>query len=73
MAEELDAKFDDKFSLEIQKKFVGLLVFDTNWAALCGFDLIQPQYFENSTLRTICQWIHDFFKKYKKVDRKSVV
>lgn len=73
MAEELDAKFDDKFSLEIQKKFVGLLVFDTNWAALCGFDLIQPQYFENSTLRTICQWIHDFFKKYKKVPSEETL
>lgn len=70
---ELNTSFDDKFDLEIQKKFISLLIFDKNWATLTGFDLIQPQYFENHTLRNICTWIHEHYKKYKTLPNETIL
>lgn len=73
MAEELDTSFDDKFTIELQKKFISLLVFDKPWATMVGFDLIQPQYFENNTLRNICKWIHDYYKQYKSLPTDEIL
>lgn len=73
MAEELDTSFDDKFTTELQKKFISLLVFDKPWATMVGFDLVQPQYFENTILRNICKWIHEYYKQYKALPTAEIL
>lgn len=65
--------FNDEFNLEIQKKFLMLLIFDSKWAALSGLDIIQPEFFENRILHNICFWIHAYYKKYKCIPTKLVL
>ena len=69
----VNSKFDDNFDEALQKKFIGLLIFDKVWAEMNGFDLIKPQYFENATLRNICTWIHDYHKQYKALPTKAII
>jgi len=71
--ENTDSKFDDKFSLEIQKKFISLLIFDKNWAVLNGFDIIKPECFENNLLKNICAWIHHYYQKYKALPTQAII
>ena len=71
--EELNSKFDEKFDLEIQKKFISLLIFDKNWAVLSGLDLIKPECFENNVLHNICLWIHEYYQKYKSLPTKTIL
>ena len=44
------SSFDTEFTLDIQKKFLQLLIFDQKWAALNGLDIIKPEFFENRIL-----------------------
>ena len=57
--------FENEFNLQIQKKFISLLIFDKAWAEINGLDVVKPELFENNTLKNICSWIHKHYKKYK--------
>lgn len=65
--------FDDKFDLNMQKKFISLLIFDKEWAKLNGFEIIKPDCFENTILRNICLWIHNHYKRYKVLPTKEIL
>ena len=65
--------FGEEFNLQVQKKFLSLLIFDPKWAELNGLDIIKPEYFENRTLHNICQWIHEYHKEYKSIPTKLVL
>lgn len=67
------SSFDTEFTLDIQKKFLQLLVFDQKWAALNGLDIIKPEFFENRILHNLCKWIHEYHKKYKNIPTKDVL
>ena len=67
------SSFDTEFTLDVQKKFLQLLIFDQKWAALSGLDIIKPEFFENRILHNICKWIHDNYKKYKTIPTKVVL
>lgn len=65
--------FDTDFGLDVQKKFLELLIFDQKWAALSGLDIIKPEFFENRILHNICDWIHYHYKKFKVIPSKLVL
>ena len=68
-----DSNFEDEFGLDVQKKFIGLLLRDKTWAELNGFDIIKPEYFQNKILKLICKWIHDYHREYKDFPTKLVL
>lgn len=59
--------------LEVQKKFLKLLVFDDTWARLSGRDVLKPEYFENNILKNICRWIEKYQKQYNSPVTKAVI
>lgn len=65
--------FSSEFSLDTQKRFLTLLVYEKNWAELTGLDLIVPEYFENKILHNICYWIHKYYKQYKATPSMTVL
>lgn len=67
------ASFDTDFSLDVQKKFLELLIFDQKWAELSGLDVIKPEFFENRILHNICLWIHEHHKKWKNIPTKLML
>lgn len=67
------ASFNDDFNIDVQKKFLELLIFDPKWASLSGLDIIKPEFFENRILHNICKWIHEYYKSYKKIPTKVVL
>lgn len=71
--ESQEKTFEEEFTLPIQKKFLGLLMYDKSWAALNGLEIILPEYFENERLKRICTWIHDYYRKYKNIPTKPVL
>ena len=71
--EENTFTFDTEFEPAVQKKFLSLLIFDQQWAAINGLEVLKPEYFENRILSQICYWIKDYFKKYKKIPTKLVL
>ena len=71
--EEINSKFDEKFDIEIQKKFLGLLIFDKTWATLTGLEIIKPDCFENAILRNICLWIHEYYRQYKALPTETIL
>lgn len=71
--EENTQTFEEEFNLDVQKKFLGLLVQDKLWAELNGFAIITPELFENKMLRNICSWIHSYYHKHKDVPTKLIL
>ena len=69
---EANHSFEEEFNVNIQKKFLSLLIFDKTWADLTGFSIIQPKCFENSILNHICYWISSYHKKYKTSPTKMI-
>ena len=69
---EANRTFEEEFNVNIQKKFLSLLVFDKTWADLTGFSVIQPKCFENTILNHICYWITDYHRKYKTSPTKMI-
>lgn len=67
---QLDTGFNDEFTLDMQKKFLSLLVIDKSWAQIDGLTIIIPEYFENKLLKLICDGIHKLYKKYNKIPGK---
>lgn len=65
--------FEEEFTLSVQKKFLGLLMYDKSWAAINGLEIILPEYFENDKLKRICKWIHEYYNKYKCLPTKPVL
>lgn len=65
--------FGEEFNLQVQKKFLSLLIFDQKWAELNGLDIVKPEYFENRILHNICKWIHEYYKDYKSIPTKLVL
>ena len=66
-------KFDDDFNVDVQKRFLALLVLDQKWADLSGLDIIKPEFFETRTLNNLCRWIHEYHKKFKSFPTKLVL
>ena len=56
--------FDSEFGLEVQKRFLTLLVYEVKWAKLTGLEIVKPEYFDNKILHNICFWIQDYYKNY---------
>lgn len=67
------ASFNDDFSVDVQKKFLQLLIFDPKWASLSGLDVIKPEFFENRILHNICKWMHEYYKKHKSLPTQLVL
>lgn len=65
--------FSEEFTLQVQKKFISILIFDKKWAALNGIDIVKPEYFENRILYNICRWIHEYYKEYKDIPTRLVL
>lgn len=65
--------FENEFNLQIQKKFISLLIFDKAWAEINGLDIVKPELFENNTLKNICSWIHKHYKKYKTYPTRTIL
>ena len=65
--------FNSDFTLEVQKKFLGLMIFDQKWTMLNGLDIIMPKYFENRMLHNLCSWIRDYYKEFKTAPTKLVL
>ena len=65
--------FENEFNLQIQKKFISLLVFDKAWAEINGLDIVKPELFENNILKNICSWIHKHYKKYKTYPTRMIL
>ena len=65
--------FENEFNLQIQKKFISLLIFDKAWAEINGLDVVKPELFENNTLKNICSWIHKHYKKYKTYPTRMIL
>ena len=68
-----DISFDEEFDINIQRKFLGLLVLDKTWAELNGLKIIKPEYFEDTIIYNICKWIHDYYKEYKDIPTKLIL
>lgn len=62
---QVETNFEDRFNLNIQKKFLSLLIYDKEWSMINGLEIIKPEYFENRLLQNICKWIHKYYKNYK--------
>lgn len=73
MTKDSNETFETEFNLQIQKKFLSVLIFDKQWAAISGLSIILPEYFENPKLRDICRWIHAHFKKYNAIPTKTIL
>ena len=73
MAEEKELTFEEEFNITVQKKFLALLIFDQDWAAISGLEIILPEYFENQHLRRVCKFIHEYYKKYKQIPSKKAL
>lgn len=56
--------FDSEFSLDVQKRFLTLLIYEQQWSDLYGLEIVKPECFDNKLLKTICKWIHDIYKEY---------
>lgn len=69
----IEHTFEEEYSVDVQKKFIGLLVQDKLWAELNGFNIITPELFENRILHNICQWIHTYYKKRKDIPTKLIL
>jgi len=68
-----EISFEEEFDLNIQRKFLGLLVLDKTWAELNGIKIIKPEYFEDTVLYNICKWIHKYYDKYKDIPTKLIL
>ena len=66
-----DVSYD--FDVDVQKKFLSLLVFDYNWASIQGAEILKPEFFENRILKNICYWILKYQKQYQKPATKTVL
>lgn len=69
----LKQTFDDQFNLNVQKKFLSVMVHDEAWTKLNGLEVIKPEYFENHYLHNICKWIRDYCKKHKSIPTQLVL
>ncbi|MGN1393416.1 MAG: DnaB-like helicase C-terminal domain-containing protein [Succinivibrionaceae bacterium] len=65
--------FEDEYSIDVQLKFLSLLLFDEAWAELSGLEVVKPEFYENRHLHRICEWIHKYYKKYKKMPTSAVL
>lgn len=61
------------FDLDVQKKFLSLLVFDYNWASIQGAEILDPSFFENRILHNLCFWILRYQKQYQKSITKTIL
>lgn len=70
---EKELTFEEEFTLPVQKKILALLIFDQDWAAINGLDIILPEYFENQHLKRVCKFIHEYFRKYKQIPSQKAL
>lgn len=69
----METSFENEFGLDVQKKFLSVMIYDPSWTAINGLEVVKPDYFENNYLHNICKWIHDYHKQYKTVPTKLVL
>lgn len=73
MEQQIQSTFDEEFKLTEQKKFLSLLIYDSQWALLNGLEVIRPEYFDSNYLKNICKWIKQYAKKYKNIPTRLIL
>ena len=49
----METSFENEFGLDVQKKFLSVMIYDPSWTAINGLEVVKPDYFENNYLHNI--------------------